>query len=284
MVQNIGNNRDALNFAGTAAAGQPSGKAALDAATRMIIETHDLTKTFGLGDASVTALDRVSLHIQVGEMVAIMGPSGSGKSTLLNILGCLSTPTSGTYLLDGQDVSRLDKVELAAIRNQKLGFVFQSYNLLPRTSALRNVMLPLVYDRTHKVPREQWETKAREMLEAVGLGDRVDHEPQQLSGGQQQRVAIARSLIMDPVLLIGDEPTGNLDSKSGKEIMKLLLNLNARGMTILIVTHDPSIAQYTQRVINLKDGRIDTEVHNGHVPPQPARKAALIDQLQPVES
>jgi len=260
------------------------GDDAMSAATRMIIETRDLTKVFGMGDTTVTALDRVSLHIQIGEMVAIMGPSGSGKSTLLNILGCLSTPTSGTYLLDGQDVSRLDKVQLAAIRNQKLGFVFQSYNLLPRTSAMRNVMLPLVYDRTHKVPREQWETRAREMLEAVGLGDRVDHEPQELSGGQQQRVAIARALIADPVLLIGDEPTGNLDSKSGKEIMKLLLNLNGRGMTILIVTHDPAIAQYTQRVIHLKDGRIDTEVHNGHGHPQPVQKETEISQLLSVEN
>jgi putative ABC transport system ATP-binding protein len=192
-----------------------------------------------------------------------MGPSGSGKSTLLNILGCLSTPTSGKYILDGEDISNLDKVQLAAIRNSKLGFIFQSYNLLTHTSALRNVMLPLVYDRTHLHPPEKWEGLAEEMLDAVGLADRMHHQPQELSGGQQQRVAIARALILNPVLIIADEPTGNLDSRSGEEIMKLLAKLHKQGATLVIVTHDPIVSAYTERVIHLKDGHIDDIVHNG---------------------
>jgi putative ABC transport system ATP-binding protein len=228
-----------------------------------IIETIELTKTYGMGDAVVAALESVSIQINTGEFVAIMGPSGSGKSTLTNILGCLSTPTSGSYIFDGEDVSNLDKIELAAIRNRKLGYIFQSYNLLARTTALRNVMLPLIYDRSHKIPQEEWESHAKVLLEAVGLAERMNHQPQELSGGQQQRVAIARALVNDPVLIIADEPTGNLDSRSGVEIMNLLRKLHDQGVTIVIVTHDPTVAGYTERAIHLKDGRIDTIVHNG---------------------
>ena len=232
-------------------------------AARTIIETIDLTKIYGMDGVSVTALDGVNIHIEAGEFVAIMGASGSGKSTLLNILGCLARPTSGKYILDGEDVSNLDKVQLAAIRNRKLGYIFQSYNLLARTTALRNVVLPLLYDRTHKNPPEKWEELARAMLDAVGLGDRMNHQPQELSGGQQQRVAIARALINDPVVIIADEPTGNLDSRSGEEIMQLLDKLHRQNATIVIVTHDPIVAAHTERTIHLQDGRIDTIVHNG---------------------
>ncbi len=231
-------------------------------ATKTIIETRDLTKVYGMDGLSVKALENVSLRIDAGEFVAIMGPSGSGKSTLINILGCLSTPSSGSYILDGQDVSSLDKAQLALIRNAKLGFVFQSFNLLPHTTALRNVELPLIYDRSHKVPREKWQDLAKETLEAVGLGDRMDHKPQELSGGQQQRVAIARALITHPVMIIADEPTGNLDSKSGEEIMQLFRKLHEQGSTLVIVTHDPVVSAHTERVIHLKDGHIDTIVHN----------------------
>jgi putative ABC transport system ATP-binding protein len=231
---------------------------------KTIIETIDLTKVYGMGDASVAALDGVSLQIKAGEFVAIMGPSGSGKSTLMHILGCLSRPTSGQYILDGQDISNMSKKELALIRNRKLGFIFQAYNLLPRTSALRNVMMPMLYDRNRNTSDEEGEQKALKMLEMVSLADRIHHQPQELSGGQQQRVAIARALINDPVLIIGDEPTGNLDSRSGREILNLLRTLNQRGVTIVMVTHDPDTAEYTQRVIHLADGKIDKIKHNGH--------------------
>jgi len=231
--------------------------------TRTIIETIDVTKVYGMGDVSVAALKGVSIDIHAGEFIAIMGPSGSGKSTLMHILGCLSKPTSGQYILDGEDVSNMDKVELAGVRNKKIGFVFQAYNLLPRTSALRNVTLPLLYNHANPKTIEEGDEKAKAMLELVGLADRIHHQPQELSGGQQQRVAIARALINDPVLVIADEPTGNLDSHSGVEIMNLLHKLHAQGTTIVMVTHDPRIAEHTQRTISLMDGMIDTVVHNG---------------------
>jgi len=230
---------------------------------KKIIETKNLMKVFGMGDASVAALKGVSIEIRSGEFVAIMGPSGSGKSTLMHILGCLSQPTSGHYILDGEDVSDLDKAQLAHIRNQKIGFVFQAYNLLARTTALRNVILPLLYNHANSTMTEEGEEKAKAMLELVGLTDRMHHQPQELSGGQQQRVAIARALVNDPVLVIADEPTGNLDSHSGSEIMNLLHTLHERGRTIVMVTHDPKIAEHTQRTIHLIDGLADNIIHNG---------------------
>jgi putative ABC transport system ATP-binding protein len=230
---------------------------------KKIIETIDITKVFGMGDISVAALRGINIEINSGEFVAIMGPSGSGKSTLMHILGCLSQPTSGQYILDGEDVSALDKVELAHIRNRKLGFIFQAYNLLARTTALRNVSLPLLYNHNNKLENGVGDEKARDMLELVGLADRIHHQPHELSGGQQQRVAIARALINDPVLVIADEPTGNLDSRSGIEIMNLLHKLHGQGTTIVMVTHDPKIAEHTQRTIQLTDGLVDNIIHNG---------------------
>jgi len=228
-----------------------------------IIETKDITKVYGMGDVSVAALNGVSVDILAGEFVAIMGPSGSGKSTFMHILGCLSHPTNGTYILDGEDVSHMDRAQLASVRNRKLGFVFQAYNLLARTTALQNVLLPMLYNRTEPKTLNEQTEKARAMLELVGLGDRINHQPHELSGGQQQRVAIARSLVNDPVLVIADEPTGNLDSRSGEEIMALLHKLHSQGVTIVMVTHDQKISAHTQRTIHLLDGLVDTVVHNG---------------------
>ncbi|MEN6436868.1 MAG: ABC transporter ATP-binding protein [Anaerolineaceae bacterium] len=219
-----------------------------------VIQTIDLTKVYTMGIVEVHALCGVSFCINRGEVVSIMGPSGSGKSTLMNLLGCLDHPTSGEYILDGESVASMNDDQLAGIRNRKVGFVFQSFNLLPRASALANVELPLRYsgEKTNRLER------ARKALDSVGLSDRINHKPTELSGGQQQRVAIARALINDPAILMADEPTGNLDSKSGKEIMDLILSLNKEsGTTIIVVTHDPNIAAQTQRVIRLIDGKLE---------------------------
>lgn len=221
-----------------------------------IIETHNLHKVYGMGEIQVWALAGVDVRIEAGEFVAVMGPSGSGKSTLMNILGCLDRPSEGQYLLAGQDVSGLDKVQLAAIRNRRIGFIFQSFNLLPRTDALRNVMLPLVYKRGNGLSLKAREERAMAALEAVGLADRAHHEPNELSGGQRQRVAIARALVNDPVLIMADEPTSNLDTKTGDEIMGLLHELHGRGRTIVMVTHEQYIADQTQRTILMVDGKV----------------------------
>ncbi len=224
-----------------------------------IIKTTELRKVYGMGDVQVQALDGVDIQINEGEFVAVMGPSGSGKSTLMNILGCLDRPSSGQYYLAGVEVSGLNKVQLSVIRNKRIGFIFQSFNLLPRTSALRNVMLPLVYKRENQVSPGEREALAMAALESVGLADRAHHEPNELSGGQRQRVAIARALINDPVLVMADEPTGNLDTKTGQEIMELLHTLHERGRTILMVTHEPDIASQTERSIVLVDGRVASD-------------------------
>jgi putative ABC transport system ATP-binding protein len=228
-----------------------------------IIQTHNLRKIYGKGDIQVKALDGIDIRVDPGEFVAIMGPSGSGKSTLMNILGCLDRPTEGEYVLDGEAVSGLRKVQLAAIRNRQIGFVFQSFNLLARTTSLRNVMLPLVYKRQNHISQSERRERAMAALEAVGLADRAHHEPMELSGGQRQRVAIARALVNDPAIILADEPTGNLDTNTGAEIMEILHQLHARGRTILIVTHESYIAEQTQRTISLLDGKIDTIQVNG---------------------
>ncbi|MBN2566261.1 MAG: ABC transporter ATP-binding protein [Candidatus Eisenbacteria bacterium] len=227
-----------------------------------VIETRGITKEYHMGEVIVRALRGVDLEVDAGEFVAIMGPSGSGKSTLMNVMGCLDTATSGDYLLDGVDVSRLTRDQYAEIRNQRIGFVFQGYNLLPRTSALDNVELPLFYDHTGRIadPRGS----AVRALERVGLGDRIGHEPSELSGGEQQRVSIARALVNEPALILADEPTGNLDSRTSVEVMSVFQELNDQGITVLLVTHEPDIAEYTKRIVVLRDGRImsDRKVAN----------------------
>ena len=214
---------------------------------------NDVVKTYFMGDTEVRALDGISLVIEAGEFTAIMGPSGSGKSTLMNILGCLDRPTNGSYLLDGDEVARLNDDQLAVTRNKKIGFVFQNFNLLARMSALQNVALPMTYAGMERKARL---AKARLALERVGLGDRMHHKPNELSGGQRQRVAIARSLVNEPTIILADEPTGNLDSKSGDEIMAIFSELNRQGRTVVVVTHEPDVAAHTRRIVQFRDGKI----------------------------
>ena len=231
-------------------------------ATEIVIRTVDLKKDYVLGAETVHALRGVDLEIERNEYVAIMGPSGSGKSTFMNLIGCLDTPTSGEYWLNGQATARMNDDQLARIRNQEIGFVFQTFNLLPRATAHHNVELPLVYAGVSARERKE---RAAQMLEAVGLGDRMDHKPSELSGGQRQRVAVARALINRPSLLLADEPTGNLDSKTAEEIMQVFEQLHDRGQTILLVTHEHDIAAHARRVVTLRDGVIESDVARGTV-------------------
>jgi putative ABC transport system ATP-binding protein len=229
----------------------------------MLIHTRDLVKVYrmgsGMGSHEVRALDGVSVDIDGGEFVAVMGPSGSGKSTFMNVIGCLDRPTSGQYVLNSQDVSRMAGDQLAIVRNRRIGFVFQQFNLLARTPALENVELPLVYGGISKKERTE---RALAMLTRVGLGDRTDHHPAQLSGGQQQRVAIARALVSEPLLILADEPTGALDSKTSLEIMALFQELNRQGMTVVLVTHEHDVARYARRILTFKDGRVVSDAGN----------------------
>ena len=222
-----------------------------------VVETRELVKTYRMGDVEVPALRGISLSIGAGEFIAVMGASGSGKSTFMNLIGCLDRPTRGAYLLGGRDVGKLSRDQLARVRGQQIGFVFQGFNLLPRTSALENVELPLLYQGIASRERHR---RAAEALERVGLGDRLDHSPAQLSGGQQQRVAIARALVNRPALLLADEPTGNLDSRTSVEVMGIFQDLNEQGLTVLLVTHETDIAEHARRVVTFKDGLLQSDV------------------------
>ena len=226
---------------------------------QLVIEAIGLRKTYMMGEQSIDALKHIDLSIYRNEYVALMGPSGSGKSTLMNILGCLDTPSAGQYVLNKRDVSTMSDDELAFIRNKEIGFVFQTFNLLPRLSALENVALPLIYSGIKKTERLE---KAFDALNAVGLGNRVDHKPNELSGGQRQRVAIARALVNNPAIILADEPTGNLDSKTSVEIMGILADIHAKGNTIILVTHEPDIAEYAHRIFKLKDGLVESDSIN----------------------
>lgn len=221
-----------------------------------MIEVKNVTKIYQMGEVEVRALRGVSLQIEQGELLTIMGPSGSGKSTLMNVLGCLDSPTEGSYHLHGRDVSHLSDTQLAHIRNQEIGFVFQQFNLLPRTTALRQVELPLIYAG---VTGRERKARAQAALETVGLDDRMGHKPDELSGGQQQRVAIARALVTEPSIIMADEPTGNLDTRSGNEVLRIFQQLNEKGITVIFVTHDPEIAAYSQRVIHIRDGLLEKD-------------------------
>jgi putative ABC transport system ATP-binding protein len=240
---------------------------------KIIIETKDIAKRYVMGTEVVQALKTVSITIHKGEYVAFMGPSGSGKSTLMNIIGCLDTPTNGSYVLNGKDVSHMSENELAEIRNKEIGFVFQTFNLLPRQSSLENVALPLIYAGYNKANRTQ---KAQDVLASVGLGDRSGHKPNELSGGQRQRVAVARALVNDPSILLADEPTGNLDTKTSYEIMELFENIHAKGNTIIMVTHEEDIAQYAHRIIRLRDGVVETDEVN----PNPTNPKLMAERLR----
>jgi putative ABC transport system ATP-binding protein len=234
-----------------------------------VIETTQLVKTYTTGSTEVHALKGIDLSIRNGEFIAIMGTSGSGKSTLMNLLGCLDTPTSGSYLIDGVRVDGMDRNALAALRNEKIGFVFQGFNLLPRTSAVENVELPMLYDRSGK--KRDTHALATAALQRVGLGERLDHQPSELSGGQQQRVAIARALVTEPAIILADEPTGNLDTQTSMEVMALFQELNEQGITIVLVTHEPDIAVYAKRIVEVRDGRIRRDE------PVKSRRSAAFD-------